>query len=123
MNTQKKVTDDPSIAIRPLTAEEVINNSPSQEEVKPDSELKKWLVGYVGDKTKPEKNEVTVEDIVETMAKEFPEFLLVVAEENWIRGYHQALSDMEEGQKIYEAENQKNIDPDPEDETKQDENG
>jgi hypothetical protein len=33
--------------------------------------------------------------IVETLAQEFPEFLMVVAEENWLRGYHQALTDVE----------------------------
>ena len=36
--------------------------------------------------------------IVETMATEFPEFLMAVAEENWIRGYHQALDDVDAGQ-------------------------
>ena len=40
--------------------------------------------------------------IVETMATEFPDFLLVVAEENWIRGYHQALTDVEVGRQIQE---------------------
>ena len=33
--------------------------------------------------------------IIEVMAKEFPEFLLVVAEENFIRGYQQALADVD----------------------------
>ena len=35
------------------------------------------------------------------MAKEFPEFLLVVAEENFIRGYEQALTDVKEIQNKY----------------------
>ena len=39
-----------------------------------------------------------VEMIAETMATEFPEFLMAVAEENWIRGYHQALDDVDAGQ-------------------------
>jgi hypothetical protein len=38
--------------------------------------------------------------IVNTMAEEFPEFLMAIAEENWIRGYHQALTDVQEGEKI-----------------------
>ena len=38
--------------------------------------------------------------IVETVAKEFPEFLLSVAEENWVRGYQQALDDVEVGRKM-----------------------
>jgi hypothetical protein len=31
---------------------------------------------------------------LETLAEEFPEFLLMVAEENYIRGYEQALDDV-----------------------------
>ena len=59
-----------------------------------DSSVKNWLVNYVGDKHQPEDENVTVEMIVETMADEFPEFLLAVAEENWIRGYQQAIHDV-----------------------------
>lgn len=57
--------------------------------------LKEWLVNYVGEQQEPENGEVTVEMIVNTVADEFPEFLLVVAEENWVRGYHQAMIDVE----------------------------
>ena len=67
-----------------------------KEAVTQDSEVKKWLVNYVGEKHNPENDEVTVEMIVETIAKEFPEFLLVLAEENWVRGYRQALADVED---------------------------
>ena len=74
------------------------------EEVESDNELKTWLVNYVGEKTQSEDGQVTVEAIVEVMANEFPEFLMAVAEENWIRGYHQAFVDIEEGQKIYEQQ-------------------
>jgi hypothetical protein len=35
--------------------------------------------------------------IVHAMADEFPEFLLAVAEENFIRGYQQALYDVDYG--------------------------
>jgi len=61
-----------------------------------DNELKKVLVGYVGEKLKPENNEVTVEMVIEVMAVEFPELLLVIAEENFIRGYQQAAKDIKE---------------------------
>jgi len=57
--------------------------------------MKEWLVDYVGEKFKPENDEVTVEMIIEAMATEFPEFLLPVAEENFIRGYSQALADVD----------------------------
>ena len=58
-----------------------------------------------GERINPEDQNVTVEMIVDVIAKEFPEFLLVVAEENWVRGYQQAIQDVEEGIKI-EKENE-----------------
>jgi len=64
------------------------------ETVNPDTEMKEWLVNYVGEKHNPDDEGVTVDMIVTTMANEFPEFLLAVAEENWIRGYRQAFDDM-----------------------------
>ena len=57
---------------------------------------------YVGETLQPENNEVTLEMVIEVMAKEFPEFLLSIAEENFIRGYQQALLDTEEGRKSWE---------------------
>jgi hypothetical protein len=59
--------------------------------------IKEWLVDYVGKNKSPEDDEVTTEMIVECMAKEFPEFLMTVAEENWVRGYKQALADVDYG--------------------------
>tara|TARA_R110000824_G_scaffold76935_2_gene194796 strand:- start:116 stop:427 length:312 start_codon:yes stop_codon:yes gene_type:complete len=83
------------------------NKNPSLEQmVEPDNHLKNFLVEYVGEKYNPEDQEVTVEMIVETMAAEFPEFLLAVAEENWIRGYQQAIGDVDIG--LREVERQKN---------------
>ena len=72
-----------------------------------DSPMKEWLVDYVGNQTNPDNDEVTLALIIDTMAKEFPEFLLALAEENWIRGYHQAITDMETGRKLYEEEMKK----------------
>ena len=46
--------------------------------------------------------EASEEMLVETMAKEFPEFMLAIAEENWIRGYHQGLSDVDAGKELVE---------------------
>ena len=57
--------------------------------------MKEWLVDYVGNKLQPANNEVTVAMLVEAMANEFPEFVMVVAEENFIRGYQQAFKDLE----------------------------
>tara|TARA_R100001163_G_C5033244_1_gene172945 strand:+ start:93 stop:398 length:306 start_codon:yes stop_codon:yes gene_type:complete len=76
----------------------------SQQAVEKENELKTFLIEYVGEKEKPENDEVTVEMIVNTMAKEFPEFVLTVAEENWIRGYQQAMVDVEVGERLVEQE-------------------
>jgi len=76
-------------------------------ELEKDSPMKEWMVDYVGNKLGPETDEVTLAMIIEVMAEEFPEFLMVLAEENWVRGYHQAINDMETGQKLYEEELQK----------------
>ena len=65
--------------------------------------LKDFIVEYVGQKLSSGE-EVTVEMIVEVMAEEFPEFLMAIAEENWVRGYHQALNDVDAGQKILEEQ-------------------
>ena len=76
-----------------------------QEVVTTDTELKEWLVNFVGENHNPENGEVTVAMIVETVAEEFPEFLMAVAEENWVRGYHQALDDVDAGRNAIEQEN------------------
>jgi deoxyhypusine synthase len=79
-----------------------------EQSVDSSNELKSFLVNYVGNKINPENNDVTVENIVEVMSKDFPEFLLAVAEENFIRGYHQALHDAEIGEKLYNEQLEKN---------------
>lgn len=56
-----------------------------------DSPMKEWMVTYVGERFDIE--EVTVEMIVDVMANEFPEFLLAIAEENFLRGYSKGLED------------------------------
>jgi uncharacterized protein YdiU (UPF0061 family) len=63
--------------------------------VEPENDLKNWLVEYVGEQLNPEDDIVNVEMVVSVLAKEFPELLLAVAEENFFRGYQQALDDSE----------------------------
>ena len=58
--------------------------------------LREMIVDYVGQKLQPEKDEVTVEMVVDVFSTDFPEFLMAVAEENYLRGYSQALDDVEE---------------------------
>lgn len=76
--------------------------------VNPENDLKNILVEYVGNKLNPEDQNITVEMIIATMAEEFPEFVLALAEENWIRGYQQGLDDVEAGKKLSSDEKQKN---------------
>ena len=72
-----------------------IKNPTLKEVVEKETEIKTWLVDYVGNKLDPEDGNVTVEMLVEEISKEFPEFVMVVAEENFIRGYEQALTDVD----------------------------
>ena len=81
-----------------------LENSTLTETVTPDNHLKEMLVDYVGTKKQPEDDNVTVEMIIDVLSTEFPEFLMVVAEENWMRGYHQALTDVEVGQEMVREE-------------------
>ena len=76
------------------------NNPILKKNVETDNGLKKILVEYTGKKINPKDSEVNVEMIIEVMAAEFPEFLLALAEENWIRGYQQALDDVEMGKSV-----------------------
>ena len=71
------------------------DNPELREAVEKENELKTWLVDYVGNKHNPEDGNVTVGMIVETLAVDFPEFTMAVAGENFLRGYHQALCDLE----------------------------
>jgi hypothetical protein len=47
--------------------------------------------------------------IVDVLSAEFPEFLLALAEENWLRGYRQGVHDVEEGKRMA-AEEEANSD-------------
>ena len=64
------------------------------ETVSSETGLKQLVVNYIGERL-ARSEEVTVDMAVEVFAAEFPEFLLAVAEENFLRGYEQALADVE----------------------------
>ena len=71
-----------------------MENDNLNETVSSETGLKELVVNYIGERLAgPE--EITVDMAVEVFAAEFPEFLLVVAEENFLRGYEQALADVE----------------------------
>ena len=65
--------------------------------VSKNTQLKEMFVDYVGNKLTTDETEgehqVTVEMIISVLAEEFPEFILAMAEENWIRGYQKGLDD------------------------------
>ncbi len=85
-----------------------VNFNPTLDEtVEPNNDLKNFLVEYTGEKINPEDQNVTVDMIVDVMDKEFPEFLLAIAEENWVRGYQQAIQDVDEGIKLEKGDNDK----------------
>ena len=75
------------------TEQELHDEDPRDFLVKNDTKLKELIVNYVGEQLHPLKPEVTVEDIVNIFADEFPEFLMVVAQENFLRGYKTGLED------------------------------
>ena len=77
--TIKKITENPTLTLK----------------VDAENKLKEYLVDYVGEKEEPENGEVTVEMVIGTLTDEFPDLVLALAEENFIRGYQQAFNDIE----------------------------
>ena len=73
--------------------EELETNPALEQRVIGTTGLKDLVVNYIGEKLDPESEEVTLEMTIDMFASEFPEFLLTVAEENWMRGYAQGLED------------------------------
>ena len=84
------------------------DRSPTLDEVvKADNDLKNLLVQHVGEKLNPKDKNVTIEMVIEVMADEFPELVMTLAEENWIRGYEQGLDDVHVGKSLVEEKNEK----------------
>ena len=65
-----------------------------EKNIEEDTGLKQLVVNYIGTQLGG-PDDITVEMAVQVFASEFPEFLLAIAEENFIRGYQQALDDLE----------------------------
>lgn len=70
-----------------------MENENLNETVSTGTGLKDLVVNYIGERL-ARSEEITVDMAVEVFAAEFPEFLLAVAEENFLRGYEQALTDV-----------------------------
>ena len=60
----------------------------------PVTPLKHALVDFAGERYNPEDGAVTVEMIIQVLGEDFPELIWVLAEENFFRGYEQALTDV-----------------------------
>ena len=87
---------------------DTVGRSPVLDEViKADNGLKNLLVQYAGNKLNPKDNNITIEMMIEVVAEEFPEFVMTLAEENWIRGYEQGINDVDSGIKLMEEKNEK----------------
>jgi hypothetical protein len=82
-----------------------IENPSLLEKVESTNSLKEYVIEYVGKQLRPEDNGVTVEMVIDVFARDFPEFLLPIAEENFIRGYKQALIDVDVGMELAKGEN------------------
>ena len=110
MSEENKEPELPTGEVGKETSEEGgFTNPDAHKEVALDNEMKKMFVDYIGKKHDPEDGVVTVAMAIATMAQEFPEFLMVLAEENWIRGYRQGVEDSETG--VRAALEQAGIDP------------
>jgi len=81
--SEEKVRTEREVHTNPTLAMPVVANS----------DLKSYLVKYVGEKLDAE--EVTVNMVAEVLATDFPEFTYSFAEENFLRGYQTGLNDAE----------------------------
>ena len=55
------------------------------------NEIQEDLVRHV--KSRVNEDQVTIGQVIGILASEFPEIVIAIAEENWIRGYKQGLDD------------------------------
>jgi hypothetical protein len=77
-----------------------------KQEVEVNTELKTWLVEYTGSKLMPEDGQITSEMVIHVLADDFPEVIMAIAEENFFRGYEQALTDMQQAKNLEQEENE-----------------
>ena len=70
-------------------------NEDLESQVSPETPLMEMIVQYIGCKYEPVDERVNLEMIISTLAEECPVLVLALSEENFMRGYEQALSDLE----------------------------
>ena len=81
-------------------------NPTLKEIIESNNDLKNMFIQHVGNKLNPKDKNVTVEMAIEVLAEDFPELVMALAEENWIRGYQQGLEDVHTGKKLMEEKNE-----------------
>ena len=59
------------------------------------NEIQEDLVRHVENKINVHKDQITIGQVIGILASEFPEIVIAIAEENWVRGYKQGLDDAE----------------------------
>mgnify|MGYP003647955185 CR=1 FL=1 len=82
-----------------------LDNPDLKKTVGVDNDLKNFIVEYSGEKINNQDKNVTVEMVIDVLSEDFPEVVLALAEENWVRGYQQGLDDVESGRSMLEKQN------------------
>ena len=76
-------------------SDKFVNKGILDKTVEARNELQEDLVRHVGNRIDVHKDQVTIGQVIGILASEFPELVITIAEENWIRGYKQGLDDAE----------------------------
>jgi hypothetical protein len=74
-------------------SDKFVNKGILDKTVEARNELQEDLVRHVGNRIDVHKDQVTIGQVIGILASEFPELVITIAEENWIRGYKQGLDD------------------------------
>ena len=54
--------------------------------------LRNTIIQTAGERHNPKNGEVTVDMIVQTLAEDFPEIVLAIAEENYLKGFEEGVN-------------------------------
>ena len=74
-------------------SDKFVNKGILDKTVEARNELQEDLVRHVGNRINQQKDQVTIGQVIGVLASEFPELVITIAEENWVRGYKQGLDD------------------------------
>jgi len=74
-------------------SDKFVNNGILDKVIEVRNELQEDLVRHAGSRINQQEDQVTIGQVIGVLASEFPELVITIAEENWIRGYKQGLED------------------------------